>query len=103
MPNQTPAPAGSTPEKLLAATRQIKIPPHHSLTRWDAELLREQRHAKKSEYNRRYRLRHPEREKAMEPLYRPLESKQRGAEPPLPDWNTLLNRNLMMPHLKGAH
>ena len=60
-------------------------------TRWDAELLREACRQKKSEYNRTYRLRHREREKMMEPIYKNRWlARQRGVPPPpLPVWNGL--------------
>jgi hypothetical protein len=59
------------------------------MTRWDAELQLEYSRRKKAEYNRTYRLRHPERERACQPLYwTRWSARQRGLKPPpLPDWD----------------
>jgi hypothetical protein len=60
---------------------------------WEGELAREKWSETKSAYNRRYRLRHPERIRAMQKVYKArLRAKQLGLEPPpIPDWDQELS------------
>jgi hypothetical protein len=59
------------------------------MTRWDAELAIEQTRRKKAEENRRYRSRHRQRERLMQPFYYARwAARQHGLQPPpLPDWD----------------
>jgi hypothetical protein len=61
-------------------------------TRWDDELLRDAKRQKQREYKLRYRLRHPERLRAAQTLYKARwKAKQQGDEPPpIPDWDKVL-------------
>lgn len=57
---------------------------------WEGELAKEAWSEKKREYNRRYRLRHPERERAFNAIYKARQRARRQGVPlpPIPNWHT---------------